>query len=377
MEEMLSTSLIEVMDFKANILIIDSLSALLQLIGLQKARSLIHNLLIRVTRAEGLTAVGIVEAPLGEERVGLGVEEFMADILLYLARRGGEERRVFRELEIIKARGVEVPYHSLLFTLHGGFKIIQPFTYEPSGITSRFKPVEDLDDAYSTGIQGLDALIGGYPKGGTAVIEYEGNLSPIMYTALILPIAANFVSKAKGALILPGPVCPASVILEKFRTMGGFTVEEIKSLSRIVSPYRTGLSLGDWLIEVPESFERFHEAWHDASSQLQTTTGKKDILMYIATDSIYYAFGDKALYEFLFCGKSKVKGEGGLLLMATRLGMDGGATRTVTSFADVHLRASRRRGTLLLYGVNPRTGLYAVSVDTSKGYFETKLTPIS
>ena len=51
------------------------------------------------------------------------------------------------------------------------------------------------------------------------------------------------------------------------------------------------------------------------------------------------------------------------------------ATR-FASISDIHLILTREHGCLLLYGVKPRTGLYAVEMDASKGYPLPKLTPI-
>jgi hypothetical protein len=43
---------------------------------------------------------------------------------------------------------------------------------------------------------------------------------------------------------------------------------------------------------------------------------------------------------------------------------------------DVYLKLTREHGALLIYGVKPRTGLYALDVDASKGYPMPSLTPI-
>jgi hypothetical protein len=42
----------------------------------------------------------------------------------------------------------------------------------------------------------------------------------------------------------------------------------------------------------------------------------------------------------------------------------------------VHLRFVRRHGAVLVYGVSPRTNIYALEVDTSEGYPMPKLTPV-
>jgi len=48
----------------------------------------------------------------------------------------------------------------------------------------------------------------------------------------------------------------------------------------------------------------------------------------------------------------------------------------VSSAVDFYLKLTREHGSLLLYGIKPRTPLYALETDTSKGYLTPKLTPI-
>jgi len=43
---------------------------------------------------------------------------------------------------------------------------------------------------------------------------------------------------------------------------------------------------------------------------------------------------------------------------------------------ETHLRLLREHGCLLIYGIKPRTSLYAVEMDISKGYPLPRLTPI-
>jgi len=44
--------------------------------------------------------------------------------------------------------------------------------------------------------------------------------------------------------------------------------------------------------------------------------------------------------------------------------------------AEVHLKLTKERGALLLLGVKPRTGLYVVEPDVSRGYPLPRITPV-
>jgi hypothetical protein len=54
----------------------------------------------------------------------------------------------------------------------------------------------------------------------------------------------------------------------------------------------------------------------------------------------------------------------------------GAASMVLSELADVYMRLIKKNGALILYGIKPRTILYAVEADTSRGYATPKLTPI-
>jgi len=76
-------------DLKAKRLVIDSFSAMAQAFREPiDARIILHTLLGRIVRQLGCTTILIAEIPTGQEKVSLGVEEFVADGVIIL-RRGG------------------------------------------------------------------------------------------------------------------------------------------------------------------------------------------------------------------------------------------------------------------------------------------------
>ena len=68
-----------VLDFKASRLVIDSFSAMAQAVPqLIEARSILHTILGKVIRQAECTTLLISEVPMGTSRLGLGIEEFVA-----------------------------------------------------------------------------------------------------------------------------------------------------------------------------------------------------------------------------------------------------------------------------------------------------------
>ena len=77
----------EVLSLKAKRLVIDSFSALAQAFKEKiEARIILHTILGRIVKSTGCTTILILEIPYGEERMGLGIEEFVADGIIILKR---------------------------------------------------------------------------------------------------------------------------------------------------------------------------------------------------------------------------------------------------------------------------------------------------
>ncbi|MEM2424825.1 MAG: ATPase domain-containing protein, partial [Candidatus Bathyarchaeia archaeon] len=81
-----------------------------------EVRVLLHTILSRITRFLGCTTLLIVENPYGEEKIGFGIEEFVADGIILL-KRSRLDGRILRELELFKMRGTPTLETRVVFTL--------------------------------------------------------------------------------------------------------------------------------------------------------------------------------------------------------------------------------------------------------------------
>jgi len=154
-----------VAELGAERLVIDSFSAMAQAFREpHEARIVLHTILGKLVRSIGCTTLLIVEVPHGAPKIGLGIEEFVADGIIVL-KRGLFDGRPLRELEILKMRGVPTPEAQAVFTLKGGFKVFPPFKPKAVEVPRRFKPRPDPEGHFSTGSLDLDELLGGgYPE---------------------------------------------------------------------------------------------------------------------------------------------------------------------------------------------------------------------
>ncbi|MET1102304.1 MAG: ATPase domain-containing protein [Pyrodictiaceae archaeon] len=117
LSELLEQLLMEAIEMGAKRLVIDSVSALLQIVGERKSvRELLHNFFIHGVKQEGITTILIAELPIGESTVGHGIEEFIVDGVIILKMRV-VKGRIERLMEIRKLRSAPITLAEISFRI--------------------------------------------------------------------------------------------------------------------------------------------------------------------------------------------------------------------------------------------------------------------
>ncbi|MEM2153249.1 MAG: ATPase domain-containing protein [Candidatus Bathyarchaeia archaeon] len=372
---LMETVLREVSGFGAKRLVIDSFSALAQAFKeAHEARIILHTILSRVTRLMGCTTILIVENPHGGERIGLGIEEFVADGIITLKMTELDEK-ILRVLEIFKMRGTPIPEKRLIFTLKNGFKAFPPFKPKRVEEPRRFEPQPDTEEYFSTGSPSLDEIIGGgYPRGSTVLLELDPRITTLQYYLVLAPTAYNFAAQGRGIIIIPTRGTDHNLIA-RFADMGGFTKEEINRILRVfVKEYPT-LKPEPWIVAFKgESIEEYFAKHIEAEGELIKNAGMP-ILSIIGTDTLIDLYGVRGALIALRTRATGAREMGGLCIITLRPGHPR-LTKILSAAAETHLILTRKHGSALLYGVKPRTNLHVLEMDASKGYPMPKLTPI-
>jgi len=366
----------EVKAFKAKRLIIDSFSAMAQAFKEPiDVRIIVHTILSRIVREMNCTTIMMEEVPIGRAEIGLSMEEFVADGVLRL-RAGELDGRLFREMEIVKLRGVELKERKLAYTLKNGFKVFSPFKPKLIEKPRRFQPIPNPPGKYSTGIKDLDEILnGGFNEGDTILLEIDKNIAIFEYLLVLTPIVLNFIAQGRGALLIPS----LGVDAEKARAIGlsyGLTDDEINRLLRIFEPrplsegeskpYVMGFGAEDpWAV---------YSKYVEIEEELRQATNQPIISVSSANTLASY-YGEAVCEKILGQEAIRIRKHRSLGIILMKPGYEN-LTRRLSSIITTHLKIVREHGCLLLYGLNPRTGLYAVEMDTSKGYPLPKLTPI-
>ncbi|MEM1738497.1 MAG: hypothetical protein QW325_04425, partial [Nitrososphaerota archaeon] len=113
----------------------------------------------------------------------------------------------------------------------------------------------------------------------------------------------------------------------------------------------------------------------EAAEDLMERAGSPPIIA-VSMDSLEFNYGHDDSLKITSSIAAWTRRNNGLSLLLDK-STHPELTRRVAPTSSAHLRLTRRHGCLLLYGVKPRTNLFAVKVETEKGYYETRLIPIT
>jgi circadian clock protein KaiC len=371
----LETMLREVGDAGAKRLVIDSFSALAQSFKeTREVRVLLHTILSRITRFLGCTTLIIVESPYGEAKIGFGMEEFVADGIIVL-RRSRLDGRILRELEIFKMRGTPTPEAWAVYTLKDGFKVFPPFKVKQVEKPQKFKPQPDTAQFFSTGSPELDAMLGGgYPTGSLVLIEIDEHVTTLQYHLIAAPTAWNFAAQGRGVIIIPSAGVDPNLLRER-ALEGGFTMDEINSFLRVCVKDYPGIKLEPYIVAFKgESLIEDYERYINVERELKERTGQP-ILHITGVDMLIDAYGVKETLSLIKTYVPRMRETEDLSIILLKPSHPKLA-KILSATADVHLKITREHGSVLIYGVKPRTNLYVLEMDTSEGYIMPKITPI-
>jgi hypothetical protein len=216
-------------------------------------------------------------------------------------------------------------------------------------------------------------LGGGYPRGSTILFEVGDGVSPEHYHLFGYPMIWNFMAHSRGVVVTPSAGVDYSLVKRR-AVAGGFTEEEVNGLLRVCTRYRPRVA-EPYVVTFKGSdpLEDFEERFK-LELELMERTGRP-VLDIVGVDMLIDAYGPAGALTYLKACSTRTREVGGLCVIVLKPGYPRLA-KILASMADVHLKFTRRHRVVLVYGVRPTTGLYALEMDTSEGYPMPKLTPI-
>ncbi|MEM4576366.1 MAG: ATPase domain-containing protein [Candidatus Nezhaarchaeales archaeon] len=372
--ETIDSILRDVSTFEARRLVIDSFTALAQaFMEPHEVRVLLHSLLSKFIKFRGCTSIIIIEKPYGKKMLGLGIEEFVADciFLLKISRYCG---RGARELKILKTKGSPTFERHLFFTLKDGFRVLQPFKFKHVEKPCRFKPRPDTELCFSTGSRDLDEMLGGgYPRGSIVLVDVDPRVTA-EYHLIVTPIIWNFIAQGRGVIITPSPGVDHNLVRRRIEG-GGFTRDEINRLLRVCIKRYPEFELEQYIYLLEgEDPERDLSNCFMLERELAKLTGQP-VLRLIGVDTLMDIYDPEKIPSIFRALATWTKSTSSLGIAILKPGTPR-LRKFVSAIADLHLKVTRRHGTVLVYGIKPRTKLHALEMDVSEGCPMPRLTPI-
>ena len=369
----------EVTALKAKRLVIDSFSAMAQAFKEPvEARIIVHNILGKMIRQLGCTTILVAEVPTGSEKIGVSIEEFVADGVFVL-RRDNLDGRLIREIEIKKLRGTRFENQRFLFTLNNGFQVFPPFSHKELENPPKFEPTAGTKTHYPSGIPELDETLGGegYPRGSSVLYELGENVPVEALEAVINPTIANFITRKRGFITIPAIGYSPEDIKKMISSFTG--EEKFDEYTRVLTFPNPLLDMNKtYIVAFPDPTVEDVDPIENFNCYIQTAV---ELSSRIGKNIVHLLSGDTLIYVVEKFTSAVV----GRSVIANRLGNDlmiyvskpsiPEMTKVFADTLSIHFKIEERNGSMILFGKKPKTIIYNIEEDASRGC-RVKLTPI-
>jgi KaiC/GvpD/RAD55 family RecA-like ATPase len=310
----------------------------------------------------------------GEKRL-----DYLVDAILRLEKEE-VDGRIMRKVFIDKLRGFQVLRNNYPFSLEGGefTHFVTPASGLGSGRHGVIKKEKKLlHGNYSTGIEDLDTIIGGYPRGCFVLLELMDDSISQSYRSVLYHTISDFLLNDHGVLYMPEDSSYSSSVK---RLLLDYVSEEVLDKNLRMPTASETESEDPCLFHVDVDIESVKEC---LDMHFGIYKGLKKPVLHVLglTRLNLYAEDDirKMLLEVVSWVRTTEDILIGVLKPSAKL------KNEIRELADVHLRFISLNGTLNFYGVKPHTVIYNVSPLPSRvgagegkeedGHHQLKLTP--
>ncbi len=349
-----------------SLLVIDSLEGVTHKYGLEM-EEFVMALQKDLVEGSSTDVVMILEKP---EAGGI---EYLVDGLISIQREELDERRV-RHLRLEKLRATNIGRARYAVTLTGGrFEALGIGPNDHAGApTGTWKPTTDPERYYSTGIPDFDRLLGGgFRRGSFNAFEVDVNVGIDDYYMLFTPTFLNSLSQGRGIIA----VLAAGESPEKLREtlVPHLPQNQFDTRVRILD-YSANETQDPYVLPMAR-FGR-EEAMRAMVTAEKAVSGaeRKPFIEYTAFDTLESLMGDQVAIRMYFQGVSRTKHVGNLGIGLLKPGLL--VSSEILNMMDTYFRIINIDNAPCVYGIRPRTTIYAISPDPEKGSPHATLTPV-
>jgi KaiC/GvpD/RAD55 family RecA-like ATPase len=311
------------------------------------------------------------------EKSEAGGIEYLVDGLVTLSREDLDERRI-RHVRLDKLRATTISSPRYVATLmNGRFRALgTPLRLDHGqapGVQS-WKPYPDTVRHFSTGIPSFDAILGGgYVKGSYNAFDIDVNVSIDDYYLLFVPTILNFLTQGRGLMgILAGGEYPAHL---RSSVVAHIPPAMFDNRVRIID-YTATETTASYVLPMGRVRDRSdaQKALEKLERIVSGGPEKTPYIEYTAFDTLEYQLGDQPTITGLFPSVQRTKILGTLGIGVLKPGLVVGTE--IINMMDTYFHIICIDNCPCIYGVRPRTPVYAIDIDQQKGKPHVCLTPI-
>ena len=313
------------------------------------------------------------------EKAEAGGIEYLVDGLVSLSREEVDERRI-RHVRFDKLRATNISKPRYAATLsQGRFRALGGLHSRASnnghaGSSRQWQAIPDSPTHFSSGVPDIDALMGGgYKRGSYNAFDIDINVSIDDYYHLFIPTFLNFLAQGRGMMgVLAGGEypdrlkelitqhLPSNIFDSRVRIIDYTATEQ-------TSPYILPFGRIGSSADAQRAYEEIERAVRGGQD-------KNPYIEYTAFDTLEYQQGDNMAITGLFQAVQRTKIMGNLGIGLLKPGLM--VTSEIINMMDTYFRVVNIDDSPCIYGIRPRTLIYAIGIDEQRGAPHVSLTPI-
>lgn len=262
--------------YKADVVVIDGITPMIQIFEEPKARSFLQTVLYDVPHLIKGLLVLIADLPFGEEKIGFGGIDFVADIVIIMKHRIAHGLLI-RTMELRKFRGAPITISEIPFRIMAGkgIRVFMPLTLEE--VSTALEKMKT--QYYDIGIEEINRVIGKISSNSVILLEKP---STIKYDDLLYMLLINFILKNKVKTLL---ISYAST-MHTFKDISWLTLREYGlSSSGLKKIYKKVEELVEFSFINPARYSL--EELYGIELELVNTL-KPQLVVYLDSEALFY-----------------------------------------------------------------------------------------
>ncbi|VUT27676.1 MAG: GvpD protein [Candidatus Syntrophoarchaeum sp. GoM_oil] len=360
-------------EFEVAVVVIDSWDAVLTQTGELENKEDLETLITDISSKANIDFILVTEYTFQDKL------DYLVDSVITM-QRGEIGGRALRTLSVDKLRGVRRERPSYLFSLEGGiFNSLEPFNFAYPSEHKRFEPINDTPSYFSSGSEDLDNVLdGGYPLGSFVFLDVGKDVPQDAFMNVLMQTVANFMHQENPVVMFPtGEVSPKAMKANSY--LYGFE-DKLNELMNFIEftylPDEVGFEAEEYIRTIePGDLMADVTEWQKLWNKLKEDTGNP-VLNTVGFDVFDYIYKSKDEILKLMSILARSTADASSLTIALGRDSTENINKYLADISNIHIKLEALSGSIVLYGVKPRTELYYLGIDVSAGYPRLTLEPI-